>query len=536
MATRRQPLNLSGLLPGLFAATLLCAVALAAFLALWFSAPGTGWQTIFSDSYLWHVVRFSFWQASLSALLSVGPAVFLARALYRRRFPGRTLLLRLCAMTLILPVLVAVFGILSVYGRQGWLASLFHAFGWQWDFSPYGLQGILLAHVFFNMPMATRLLLQALENIPGEQRQIAAQLGMRGYAFFRLVEWPWMRRHIPAVAALIFMLCFASFATVLSLGGGPKATTIELAIYQALSFDYDPARAAMLALIQMVCCLALVLLSQRLSRAIAPGATLVQGWRDPDDRLHSRLADAILIILALLLLLPPLLAVIVDGLNRHVLDVLMQPVLWQALGTSLRIALAAGALCVILTMMLLWSSRELRARQQVLAGQMLELSGMMILAMPGIVLATGFFLLLNNTIGLPESADGIVIFTNALMAIPYALKVLENPMRDVTARYSMLCQSLGIKGWSRLKVVELRALKRPLAQAMAFACVLSIGDFGVVALFGNEDFRTLPFYLYQQIGSYRSQDGAVTALLLLILCFTLFTVIEKLPGQNVKTD
>jgi thiamine transport system permease protein len=65
---------------------------------------------------------------------------------------------------------------------------------------------------------------------------------MRGYAFFRLVEWPWLRRHIPAVAALIFMLCFASFATVLSLGGGPKATTIELAIYQALSFDYDPAR------------------------------------------------------------------------------------------------------------------------------------------------------------------------------------------------------------------------------------------------------------------------------------------------------
>ncbi len=427
MATRRQPLNLRGLMPGLFAATLLCAVALAAFLALWFSAPGAGWQSVFSDSYLWHVVRFSFWQASLSALISVGPAIFLARALYRRRFPGRTLLLRLCAMTLILPVLVAVFGILSVYGRQGWLASLFHALGWQWEFSPYGLQGILLAHVFFNMPMATRLLLQALENIPGEQRQIAAQLGMRGYAFFRLVEWPWLRRHIPAVAALIFMLCFASFATVLSLGGGPKATTIELAIYQALSFDYDPARAAMLALIQM-------------------------------------------------------------------------------------------------------------PRQRPLAGQAMELSGMLILAMPGIVLATGFFLLLNNTIGLPESADGIVIFTNALMAIPYALKVLENPMRDIAARYSMLCQSLGIEGFARLRVVELRALRRPLAQALAFACVLSIGDFGVVALFGNEAFRTLPFYLYQQIGAYRSQDGAVTALLLLLLCFLLFTLIEKLPGRDAKTQ
>lgn len=510
------------------------AVALAAFLALWWNAPQDDWVAVWQDSYLWHVVRFSFWQAFLSALLSVIPAIFLARALYRRRFPGRLALLRLCAMTLILPVLVAVFGILSVYGRQGWLATLCQSLGLEWTFSPYGLQGILLAHVFFNLPMASRLLLQALENIPGEQRQLAAQLGMRSWHFFRFVEWPWLRRQIPPVAALIFMLCFASFATVLSLGGGPQATTIELAIYQALSYDYDPARAAMLALLQMVCCLGLVLLSQRLSKAIAPGTTLLQGWRDPDDRLHSRICDTVLIVLALLLLLPPLLAVIVDGVNRQLPEVLAQPVLWQALWTSLRIALAAGVLCVVLTMMLLWSSRELRARQKMLAGQVLEMSGMLILAMPGIVLATGFFLLLNNTIGLPQSADGIVIFTNALMAIPYALKVLENPMRDITARYSMLCQSLGIEGWSRLKVVELRALKRPLAQALAFACVLSIGDFGVVALFGNDDFRTLPFYLYQQIGSYRSQDGAVTALILLLLCFLLFTVIENYRGEMLK--
>lgn len=534
MATRRQPLIPGWLIPGVSAATLVVAVALAAFLALWWNAPQGNWVAVWQDSYLWHVVRFSFWQAFLSALLSVVPAIFLARALYRRRFPGRLALLRLCAMTLILPVLVAVFGILSVYGRQGWLASLCQSLGLEWTFSPYGLQGILLAHVFFNLPMASRLLLQALENIPGEQRQLAAQLGMRGWHFFRFVEWPWLRRQIPPVAALIFMLCFASFATVLSLGGGPQATTIELAIYQALSYDYDPARAAMLALLQMVCCLGLVLLSQRLSKAIAPGTTLLQGWRDPDDRLHSRICDTVLIVLALLLLLPPLLAVIVDGVNRQLPEVLAQPVLWQALWTSLRIALAAGVLCVVLTMMLLWSSRELRARQKMLAGQALEMSGMLILAMPGIVLATGFFLLLNNTIGLPQSADGIVIFTNALMAIPYALKVLENPMRDITARYSMLCQSLGIEGWSRLKVVELRALKRPLAQALAFACVLSIGDFGVVALFGNDDFRTLPFYLYQQIGSYRSQDGAVTALILLLLCFLLFTVIENYRGEMLK--
>ncbi|MBC9220052.1 thiamine/thiamine pyrophosphate ABC transporter permease ThiP, partial [Escherichia coli] len=91
----------------------------------------------------------------------------------------------------------------------------------------------------------------------------------------------------------------------------------------------------------------LVLLSQRLSKAIAPGMTLTQGWRDPDDRLHSRLTDALLIVLALLLLLPPLVAVVVDGVNRSLPEVLAQPILWQAVWTSLRIALAAGVLCVV---------------------------------------------------------------------------------------------------------------------------------------------------------------------------------------------
>ncbi|CEE90797.1 thiamin transport protein (ABC superfamily, membrane) [Xenorhabdus nematophila str. Anatoliense] len=532
MAKRCKPLIAGWLLPGVIASGLLIIIALSAFGALWFNAPDSNWYEFLHDSYLWHVIQFTFWQAFLSALLSVIPAIFLARALHRRHFPGKALFLRLCAMTLILPVLVALFGILTVYGQTGWLASMCQWLGIEYRFTPYGLKGILLAHIFFNMPMATRLLLQSLENIAIEQRQLAAQLGMNEWQHFRLVEWPYLRRQILPTGALIFMLCFASFATVLALGGGPAATTIELAIYQALSYDYDLAHAALLGLIQLFCCLGLVLLSQKLKGALSVGYGHQQQWRNPQDSWQRKLFDGLLISLALLLLLPPLLAVISDGLNSGIFAVLRQPALWQALTTSVIIALGAGLLCVVLTMMLLWSSRELRLRHYPRWGQAIETSGLLILAMPGIVLATGFFLLLNTTFGLPQSPYGLVILTNALMAIPYALKVLENPMRDLAERYNLLCRSLNIQGFNRLRWIELKALKMPLAQALAFACVLSIGDFGIVALFASEDFRTLPYYLYQQIGAYHSQDGAVTAFLLLLLCFILFTVIERLPGQR----
>lgn len=186
--------------------------------------------------------------------------------------------------------------------------------------------------------------------------------------------------------------------------------------------------------------------------------------------------------------------------------------------------------------MLLWSSRELRLREHLFPARVLETSGMLILAMPGIVLASGFFMFFNATTGIPDSPALIIIVTNALMAMPYAMKILDNPMRDIARDYSRLCLSLDVTGWRRLRLIEYPALKRPLAQALAFASVLSVGDFGVISLFGNDDFRTLPFYLYQQIGAYRQQQGAITAFLLLLVCFILFTLIEKIAGTHADTE
>ena len=85
---------------------------------------------------------------------------------------------------------------------------------------------------------------------------------MRWQLFIRL-EWPMMRSALPALASMIFMLCFTSFATVMALGGGPKSTTLEVAIYQAIRFDFDLPYAGMLALLQLFFCGSFLLLQYR---------------------------------------------------------------------------------------------------------------------------------------------------------------------------------------------------------------------------------------------------------------------------------
>ncbi|WP_407073136.1 thiamine/thiamine pyrophosphate ABC transporter permease [Rosenbergiella australiborealis] len=535
MANGCFPLMNAWRIPGSIAALLIITLLCTTLAALFISAPLPSLSKVLSDPYLHHLLVFSFKQATLSALLATLMAIPVARALHRRHFFGKTLLLRLSSMTLILPVLVAVFGLLTVYGHEGWIASLCRAMNIPYRLSPYGLSGILLAHVFFNLPLATRLLLQAFQSIPSEQWQLADQLGMRGWYLFRFLQWPWLKRQLIPAFALIFMLCFTSFAIVLTLGGGPQATTLELAIFQALTFDYDPGKAALLALIQLLCCVLLVLVTYWLTPQRSHSISYRTRWQPKVEGKVALIIDSFALLFFSLLLLPPLIAVVSAGINSHTLDALKEPALWQAVWLSLRIAVLAGVFSTCVTLMLVWTSREYRLRQQTLAAISIEGSALAILALPSIVLATGAFLLLNSTVGLPRSPMFLVIVVNTLMALPYATKLLESPMRDLASQYARLCLSLDIRGWQRLRHIELPALRHPLLQAFAFSALMSLGDFGVIALFGSQDFQTLPFYLYQQIGAYRSQQAAVTALLLLAICFLFFMLIETLADPHADS-
>ncbi|MER2634421.1 MAG: ABC transporter permease subunit, partial [Rhizobiaceae bacterium] len=232
-------------------------------------------QPVAVDATMLRVVRFTLWQAALSTVLSAVPAVLVARALSRcGSFPGRGLILKMFALPLALPAIVAALGVLALLGRAGYLAGPLSALSGETWPGIYGLSGILVAHVFFNMPLATRFLLEALDTVPADQWRLASQLGMGGAATFRFVEWPAIRAGLPGVAGLVFMLCVTSFTVVLTLGGGPAATTVEVAIYQALRFDFDPARAVALTALQLALTAAVLLVLKRLGADAAADAAI----------------------------------------------------------------------------------------------------------------------------------------------------------------------------------------------------------------------------------------------------------------------
>lgn len=533
----RRTLRIAG---GLALGIVLVFVGAATAVLLAHAGPGAGAPLV--DAYIGHIARFTLLQATLSTLLSILLAIPVARALARQRdFPGRVWIIRLSVVPLGLPALVVALGVIEVWGRQGVVNDLLGLAGLQSPVSVYGLAGILIAHVFFNLPLAARFLLAALERIPAEYWLTSTNLGMGSGAVFRLIEWPVIRRVLPGIAGLVFMLCVTSFTIVLTLGGGPAATTIEVAIYQALRFDFDPERAVLLAALQILVTAGLLWLISLFGRPREEGMTAGRAIRRFDSRRH-RLPDGLVILLFTVFTAAPLAATLVSGLSADLGRLVLDPLLHRALLTSLAIAFASACLSLALALPIVLVPRLAEGGEAGvvtrLMGRTLPAAGSLILLVPPVVVATGWFLVLRTFGETGRFAPAVVTTLNALMALPFVVRVLEPAYRTHLARSARLALSLGVTGLHRLRWIDLPALKKPLLTAFAFAMALSLGDLGAVAIFGAEGFTTLPWLLFSRMASYRTADAAGIALLLGAICLllTLPSTAAERPTERRSAD
>ncbi|WP_299987755.1 thiamine/thiamine pyrophosphate ABC transporter permease ThiP [uncultured Ruegeria sp.] len=507
MAERTQPINPW---PGISAATLVAALILGTLVTVALRAETSGG---FAPSD-WAALRFTLVQATLSAVFSAVLAIPVARALARRRFRGRRLLITLLGAPFILPVIVAILGLLQVFGRSGWISDVLSIFGLP-PVQIYGLHGVVLAHVFFNLPLATRLILQGWQEIPAERFRLAAQLGCNGMAMFRLIELPMLRSVLPGVLAVVFAICLTSFAVALTLGGGPRATTIELAIYQAFTYDFNLGRAALLSALQLALTAAAALAALKFSRRDSFGAGLNRAIRRWDG--GTPLLDSFWIIAAATFLLLPLASVAISG----VIGLFELPSLvFRAAVTSILVAAASTAILLLLAVPMAVSVATGRHN-------VVELCGVLGLAASPLVIGTGLFILIRPVANPTAIALPVTALVNAVMALPFALRILVPAARDTVERHGRLALSLNMSNRTFFIRVMVLRLRPQIGFAAGLAAALSMGDLGVIALFADAQVATLPLQIYRLMGAYQMQAAAGGALLLLLLSMGVFWILDR---------
>lgn len=476
----------------------------------------------------WAIVRFTFWQAAISTLLTVLVALPGAWALAQVRFRGKAVVQALLTVPFVLPTVVVASAFVSLSGSRltAWVSG--------------GLAGILAAHVFFNYALVARVVAAAWGGMHPDLGSAARTLGAGAATVFARVTLPFLRPALGAAAMIVFLFTFTSFGVVLILGG-TRWSTLEVEIYRRTAQLFDLPAASALALVQMVAVGAALLAISRLAGGGAPSEAArpdaAAATRAPRWTAAAALGPAAAIIgvpLGALTLAAfsnqsglglayfRALGESRAGTTRFVapFDAITNSVVFALVATAIAVGLGAVAAIVI-------AARRGGARPTYDAALMLPLGT------SAVTLGFGLLITFDSPPWDLRSSAVLIPLAHALVGIPFVVRTLVPALRAVPQTLRDAALTLGTRRSEVSRRVDLPLVWRSALVGAGFACAVSLGEFGATAFLARPDRPTVPVAIFRFLG----QPGALNrgqALALSVILAALVAVVVLLTETAAR--
>ena len=353
------------------------------------------------SEYVISITYFTLYQSLFSSFFATIIGCLFAYLLIKHEYiPGINYIINSLSILFVLPTIISIFGILSFYGEF---------------IDIYGFSGILLGHTILNIPLVSRIIFQSLKDISPNERLLAQQMNLNFRALFFAIEWPIIKKNIPSIFVLISFICFVSFTPALILGGSPKYSTLEVAIYQAVIFANDYNNALNFLGIQMSICIVIYILFFRNFKSKNFIIDENKKYLLLNSFSYKYFFEYFILTAITFLIFSPILFVILKGLNASIIQVLSSNYFWPALFTTLIISFFSGLLAVILT----YSNLILLNKSNKIS----ELWFYVLIIFSPAIMAIGYYIFFNEILSFDIPNIFIVILINSIFYSPFYIQL-----------------------------------------------------------------------------------------------------------------
>jgi thiamine transport system permease protein len=496
------------------------------------------------------VLLFTFYQATLSTLLTLGLGLPAAYLFARYDFRGKSLLRALAAVPFMLPTVVVAAGFNALLGQRGLVNNLIHPA----SFFLHPFIAILIAHVFYNTTIIIRVVGNALSSLDPRLEAAARSLGADPSRVWWNLTFPILRPSLLAASLLVFLFDFTSFGVILLLGGSQFAT-LEVEIYLRVLRLPNLPLAALLSVIQLLCT---ILVSILYSRAAAR-STIQTAPRSAQSNIRrpKTLREKIFVTTFIFLLssffLLPLSALPLRSLFRLEADRGQRGEIQYGFTTDYYRELFvnrrgsvfyvppiratvnslgyAGA-TVLLSLFLGFPAAFALARPTRLE-RILDPLIMLPLGSSAVMLGLGFIL----SYGAWLTSPLLVPFAHTLVALPFVIRTLQPAIASIPRRLRQAASSLGASPLQVWKNIDLPILRRATLAAGTFAFTISLGEFGATLLIARPEYPTIPVAIERflsQPGGLNYGQAMAMGTILMLLTLTSILLLEKfrIPGTG----
>lgn len=482
-------------------------------------------QLLFSNA---HFFWNSFFQASISTLLSVVLGVLLAFIIARRSFPGKKILKTLSLIPFVFPSILVVVSIVILFGNNGWINNFLQNFlGFEGRIQfLYGFFGIILAHAFYNFPLVARFVSSAWENLDVTMKETARTLGAGKQQVFLHVTLPQLLPPILAAALIVFIYTFMSFAIVLSLGG-VSFTTLEIEIYRQVTRNLDFSAGAFLAIAQFFFLLAIAFLHFFFSKKFERGEKL---RTEKPEKLSIKsvqgIAETGFLLAAVLFIALPIIALIVfsffDSSGNFSLSAVEKIFFSQnaSLTGTTPVTAIVLSIAFAVTASVTATLAGLIASMNSARHSFLEVFLSASIAVSVITLGFGYLL------GFGSGNFWVIAMGHAVLGFPFAFRIIRNALEKIDLESIEAARTLGADRLKTFFWVQLPRVKNALIVALSFCFAISLGELGLVLVLYDGVFATIPVYIYRLLTTFDLHAATAMGLTLVLISFVSFYAIE----------
>ncbi len=437
--------------------------------------------------------------ALLAALLGYPVGNWLASL---RRFKG------VISSILLLPFLLPAFLVgLSILPLQPVELSFASAFGW-----------ILFAHLLMNIGFIARVV--AASSVPKEQLEAAALDGANRLQTRLLIEIPQQLPGIASASLLVALYSATSYGLVLTLGRG-EVRTLETEVSELALRQLDLNSAGLLALLQTLLTIVFFVLARKLGANPTP-------LFGESEHSGSRLGQLIgYFYLAIVGVVIGNVAIRAFGLNGGIFENLanlatrgsrdiLNITLLEAASNSLRNLLVS----ILIALPIAWLAAA-RKRPSLLVLIPIGISPVVVGLM--FLVGAGY---------LPGALGNwwLVPLAQSIFLIPLGYQILR-PARQAIEPEMLEAATLdGADKIKTLAFVEAPILARPIAAAISFMALASLGEFGAASFLAYGSQATLPlamFRLASRPGEVNLGMAMTTALIFILLALLVIYFISR---------
>lgn len=516
-------------------------------------------ETVLSDPIYQKVIWFTFYQALLSTALTIILALPGSYLLSRYSFPGKRVILAASLVPFVIPSLVLAVGLIAIFGWSGSMNGLTGMIEGlvNVEITRIDLVGtrtiILIGHIFFNFPIALRILHARYMNMDQDLSKASRSLGAGKIRTFFSVTLPQMKYSLLAASSLIFTFCFLSFGIVVMLGGLNHTIEVELkSLFTGLTVEKFHHAGALLIIETVIVLFTTLVYVWSSSRETSRAEIAFRNQGNEGNRMGpwQRIGVLLYILIIFVMVIYPLLIIFIRSFfgngtildapslefYRAILSMQKQPETSVSPVDSIRNSLMFGLLTMIFSLPLSY----LTARAMKLRGGVSKRTLDMLLLFPlgASSIALGYGLVKTYSVG-PIEITGtwyIIVLVHLVIAYPIGARSIYSSMMSIPSDIKRASRSLGASPLETFIRIELPLLMPGILVAAVFAFAVSMGELGATLMVSGPEFETMPIYLYDTIEGAGRNLGPMYAfsVIYMAITFVSFLTIELIQRSFTK--